>query len=91
MRRQVEVRRGRDETWQALRAALADIGTLEDEQPSIGALTGKIRYGANPVRVRASVMSAPAEGSSVVTFDARGQDIFGVASRKVVDRLLARL
>ena len=77
-----------DEAWQRLKSAFAKIGKVEDASESTKYLVGKARYGLNPVRLRISVLSGAAPDTSVLDIQGRGQDIFGGASRKVIDRLL---
>ena len=86
--RRVEVATPPAVTFQRLQAAFERIGKVEEASPSTRYLIGKARYGLNPVRLRVSVLSGP-DGSSVLEVQGRGQDIWGVASRKIIDRLLA--
>ena len=77
--------------WDRLQAAAASLGTIEEAQENSRFLVVKTRYGLNPVRLRVSVLSGPTAETSRLDIQARGQDIWGVASRKVIDRLCAAL
>ena len=84
--RRVEVQRAPDAVFQHLQTA--GVGKVEQANPDTRSLVIKARYGLNPVRLRVSVLSGPHPDTSVLDIQARGQDILGVASRKVIDRLI---
>lgn len=52
-------------------------------------LVSRTRYGLNPVRLRIAVLSGVNPQTAVIEIQARGQDVWGVASRKAMDRLMA--
>lgn len=89
--RRVEVQQAPDAVFQRLEAAASGMGKVEQANQDTRSLTVKSRYGLNPVRLRVSVLSGPLPETSVLDIQARGQDILGVASRKVIDRLVAAL
>jgi hypothetical protein len=84
--RRVELAVGPDEGFRKIQAAVASVGKVEDANPTTRSLVGKVRYGLNPVRVRISVLSGPADGTSVVEIGGKGQDIWGAAARKATDK-----
>jgi len=67
------------------------LGKIEEAQENSRFLVLKARYGLNPVRLRVSVLSGPSADTSRLDIHGRGQDIWGIASRKVIDRLCAAL
>lgn len=77
--------------WQALARAAQTVGKIEEKSEATRSLKMKARYGLNPVRLRASVLSGATAQTSVLEFEARGQDVMGVASRKVIDKVIAGL
>jgi len=79
-----------DVAWQRLQAAFTQIGKIEEANSASRSLVGKARYGANPVRLRVSILTGNAATSAVLDIQGRGQDVWGVASRKVTDRLIAQ-
>ena len=87
--RRVEVQKAPDAAFQRLEEAASNIGKVEQANRDTRSLTLKARYGLNPVRLRVSVLSGSQPETSVLDIQARGQDILGVASRKVIDRLIA--
>lgn len=87
--RRIEIEAPPDVAFERLESAWASIGKIEDSNKSVRTLTGKARYGLNPVRVRISVISNG--DSSVLDIQGRGQDVWGAASRKVIDRLIDAL
>jgi hypothetical protein len=89
--RRVEIQAPMPHTWNSLLAGAGSLGRVEEQHPASKYFLMKARYGLNPVRLRVSVMNGPTEQSSVVEITGRGQDVWGVASRKVIDRLLATL
>lgn len=88
--RRVEIAEPPEVTWQRLQSAFASLGKVEEANPTTRYLVGRARYGLNPVRLRISVLSG-AEGTSVLDIQARGQDVWGVSSRKMIDTLLATI
>jgi hypothetical protein len=89
--RRIELQAPPDVAWQRLQAAFSSIGKVEEVSDSTRSLKGKARYGLNPVRLRISVLSGPSGDSAVLDIQGRGQDVWGVASRRVIDRLVAAL
>lgn len=70
---------------------MAQVGKVESTSEISRSLVGKARYGLNPVRVRISVMGGTDPSSSVVEFSGKGQDVWGAAPRKVIDRIVDAL
>lgn len=87
--RTVELQLSPDVAWDGLKTAANTLGKIEETSDTARFLIFKARYGFNPVRMRVSVMSGPTGDTSRLEIQARGQDIWGVASRKVIDRLCA--
>jgi len=89
--RRLEVAASPDVAFERLQRAFATIGKVEETNLGTRSLNGKARYGMNPVRLRISVLSGPSADTAVLDIQGRGQDVWGVASRKVIDRLAAAL
>ncbi len=89
--RRVEVDMPKGEAWRRVISAAEQVGKVESRADGAYYLTMKARYGLNPVRLRVSVLTGPNEGASVIEIQGRGQDVWGVASRTVIDRLCAAL
>lgn len=89
--RRVEVQMAPDVAWKSLTAAAADVGKIEESSDATRFLVMKARYGLNPVRLRISVLSADQPDAAVLEIQGRGQDVAGVASRKVIDKLVLAL
>jgi hypothetical protein len=89
--RRIELQNPPDVAWQRLQEAFSSIGKVEEVSDGTRSLIGKARYGLNPVRLRISVLSGPTGDSAVLDIQGRGQDVWGVASRRVIDRLAAAL
>ena len=89
--RRVELQLSPDIAWQRLQSACSNIGKVEEVSNSTRSLVAKARYGLNPVRLRISVLSGPSGDSAVLDIQSRGQDVWGGASRKVTDRVIAAL
>ena len=89
--RTVELQQTPDQAWSTLLRAAESMGKVEERGDVARFLVMKARYGLNPVRFRVAVLSGPQEGSSVLEIAGRGQDVWGVASRKVIDKLILRL
>lgn len=89
--RTVEIQQPVERAWERLQAAAAAVGKVEEANDLSHYLIMKARYGLNPVRVRISVVSGAGENTSRLEIQGRGQDLWGVASRKVIDRLCANL
>ena len=87
---QVELSMNPDVAWQRLQDAFNAIGKIEEANGAARYLVGKARYGTNPVRLRVSILTGNTTGSAVLDIQGRGQDVWGVASRKVTDRLIAQ-
>lgn len=79
-----------DIAFQKLIDAGNKVGKVEESSPIAKFVIIKARYGLNPVRVRLAVTSVDQE-KSVVEMQARGQDVWGVASRTVMDRIIAAI
>lgn len=67
------------------------MGKIEEQSDATRFLVMKARYGLNPVRLRVTVLSGPLPSSSILEITGRGQDVMGVASRKVIDKLILAL
>ncbi|MDO8389767.1 MAG: hypothetical protein Q7V57_04695 [Actinomycetota bacterium] len=89
--RRIELECPRVEAWSRLLAAADKVGKVEEAHEASYFLIVKGRYGLNPVRLRVSVLSGPTAATAVLEIQGRGQDVWGVASRKVIDRLSAAL
>lgn len=89
--RTLELQMSPQAAWATLRSAASAIGKVEQANETPRYLVLKARYGLNPVRLRVSVLSGLTEDTSVLDIQARGQDIWGSASRKIIDRLCAAL
>lgn len=87
----MELQQAPDEAWSALKRAAGATGKVEESSEATLFLIMKARYGLNPVRLRIAVLSGTQPGSSVLDISGRGQDVMGVASRKVIDRLVMAL
>jgi hypothetical protein len=88
--RTIEYQRPAAETLRAVEAAFGRIGKLLDSSDATMTTTGRTRYGLQSVNLRASVRPVTA-GTSTVTVQASGVDIWGGAARKGTDRLVAAL
>jgi hypothetical protein len=80
-----------EQAYQMVAAAMARIGKVEESNPTTRSLVGKARYGLNPVRLRISVLSGAQQGTAVLQIGGKGQDVWGAAPRKVIDKLLAAI
>jgi len=80
-----------DEAWDALKRAASAVGKVEEAHDATRSLVMKARYGLNPVRVRVAVISGGDGRLSLLLIQGRGQDVWGVASRKVIERLIGAL
>ena len=89
--RRVELATPPAEAYVRLTKAAGAIGKVEEASEVARYVVCKARYGLNPVRLRISVLSGATPDSSVLEFSGRGQDVMGVASRKVIDSLIAKL
>lgn len=79
------------EAWSRLKVAAASVGKVKGADETSNSLVLTARYGLNPVRVRIVVNDVPRSTTSVLEIQARGQDVWGVASRRVIDRLCVAL
>jgi hypothetical protein len=79
-----------DLAFQKVLAACSEVGKVEESSAVAKFIIVKARYGLNPVRARISVSSNGPE-SSKVEMAARGQDVWGVASRTVMDSIIAAI
>ena len=89
--RTIELQMPTAEAWTRLRSAASTVGKIQEEHESARYLVMKARYGLNAVHLRVSVISGAAEGVALLEIDGRGHDVWGVASRKVIDRVCAVL
>jgi hypothetical protein len=89
--RTVEVSVPPDEAFQKVRAAMESIGKVEEANPTTRSIVGKARHGLNPVRLRISVLLGAQAGTAVIEIGGKGQDVWGAAPRKVIDRLIAAI
>ena len=87
--RTVELQLPPKAAWEQLIASADKLGKIQEVHDASRFLILKARYGLNPVRLRISVLSGPTDQSSRLDIQGRGQDVWGVASRKVIDRLCA--
>jgi len=87
--RRVELQLAPDAAWARLQKACASMGKIEERNDVSRSLVSKTRYGLNPVRLRIAVLSGPTAETAVLEIQARGQDVWGVASRKSMDRIVA--
>jgi hypothetical protein len=71
-------------------AACAEVGKVEESSALTKFIIVKAKYGLNTVKARISVSSSGAETSTVEML-ARGQDVWGIASRTVMDRIIAAI
>lgn len=77
--------------WSRLLEAESSIGKVETASEGSRFLVMRARYGLNPVRLRITVLTSHAPETSLLEIQARGQDVWGVASRRISDRLCAAL
>ena len=87
--RNVELQLSPSDAWTQLKSVAAGLGKIEETHEASRFVIFKARHGLNPVRLRVSVLSGPTENTSRLDIQGRGQDIWGVASRRVIDRLCA--
>jgi hypothetical protein len=85
--RTVELQLPPAEAWERLKSAASSIGKVEEAHEPSRFLILKSRYGLNPVRLRVSVLTGATPKTALLDVQGRGQDIWGVGSRKVIDRL----
>lgn len=86
--RRIGVPLSQEGAFENLEIAAEAVGKVEESNRHASYLIIKARHGLNPVRIRCSVMSGGTDSSSVIEFSGRGQDIWGVASRKMIDALI---
>jgi uncharacterized phosphosugar-binding protein len=67
-----------------------DIGSVKDVNPSEGTLMINSRYGLNPVKVSVAIRAKNSTASTIKLFG-HGQDIWGSAAKRVIDRIVAEL
>lgn len=72
-------------------AALDEVGRVKTTNPTTRTVSGSSRIGLEPVSLRVSVLSGAAPDTAVLEIEARGQNVWGLGSRKVIDRLLAAI
>lgn len=89
--RVVEYGKEPSEAWEDLLAASKAIGRIEESRENARYLIVKARYGLNPVRLRVSIRSGNDRATSILDIEGRGQDVWGVASRKIIDRLIGTM
>ena len=89
--RRIELAVPPETAFQTVATALAKIGNVEQANPTTRSLVGKAYYGTNPVRLRITILSGVQAGTAIVEIGAKGQDIWGAAARKIIDKLLAAI
>ncbi len=89
--RVVELQLPAADAWLRVIAAASTTGRIEETHEAARYLVMKSRYGLNPVRLRVAVLSGAVDGTARIEIDGRGQDVWGVASRKVIDKFCASL
>jgi hypothetical protein len=72
-------------------AALAEVGTVKEADPTTRRLIGKVKYGAAGVNLRIAILSGSQPNTSVVEFDPKGRDVWGTSARKGVDKVVSAL
>jgi hypothetical protein len=87
----VELNQSVDEAYANLASAAESIGKILSRNDSARYIVLKARYGLNPVTMRCAVMTNASGAGAVIEFSGRGQDVWGVASRKIIDRLIEAL
>jgi hypothetical protein len=87
---QVELPFSAETAFAKVLKACEEVGKVEEASELAKFIVVKAKYGLNPVRARISVVSNGTE-SSIIEFVARGQDVWGVASKTVVDRIIAAI
>jgi len=70
-----------------VRAAASEVGKITEDQPAVGRIAVRARFGLQAVKVRIQVTSQG--DTSVVTFSGFSDDVWGGGARKVIDRLIA--
>jgi uncharacterized phosphosugar-binding protein len=85
-----EVNLSANAAFQRIQEIGKDIGSVKDVNPSDGTLMINSRYGLNPVKVSVSI-NAKNSITSTIELSGRGQDIWGSAAKRVVDRIVAKL
>ena len=83
----IELQLPSDEAFKRLIIAGDKVGKVEEVSEIARYVVIKARYGLEPVRVRASVTTA-SETTSFLEIQGRGQDVWGVGSRKVMERIV---
>ncbi len=79
-----------EEGYERLLIAGAEVGTLEEYNDLARYVVIKARYGLNPVRVRASIVGLT-DNTCKLTIQGRGQDVWGTASKKVMERIVTAI
>ena len=87
----VEISQSVDDAYVSLVRAAEGIGKIQSRSDSARYLVLKARYGLNPVTMRCAVVTGASGVGAVIEFSGRGQDVWGVASRKIIDRLIEAL
>lgn len=77
-----------EEAWRRLLSAMESVGKVEQMSAASRMVVGKARYGLNPVRIKLAVVPGSHPGASNLEIESHGQDVWGVASRKVTERVL---
>jgi hypothetical protein len=83
--RQIAYPKSPTEAFADVQQALARVGKLRSADEAAGTVEGATRYGVQKVRVHIKI--AAAEGHSLLTINARGDDIWGVAARNGIQQI----
>jgi hypothetical protein len=88
--RSIQYRKSFDETMADLARAFGSAGKLLDSNMATGTVSGRVRYGLQAVRLRASVFEEnPARCR--IEIQGFGDDIWGGGARKGADKLIQAL
>jgi hypothetical protein len=89
--RQVELPLDPAAAWPMVLRAADSTGKVKESVEAAHYLTLKSRYGLEAVHLRVAVLSGPTPNTSILEIQGHGDDIWGVASRKVMDKLIGAL
>lgn len=79
------------EAYQKVAAAVAEVGKVQEANPTTRRLIGKVKYGASGVNLRIAILSGPQPNTSIVEFDPKGRDVWGSSARKGVDKVVSAI
>ena len=85
-----EVNLSANAAFQRIQEIGNEIGSVIDVNPSDGTLMINSRYGLNPVKVSVSIKAKNSTASTIKLFG-HGQDIWGSAAKRVIDRIVEEL